>query len=165
MERQSCDNKHGLKDIFVNWLEKVPAKLLYNKDEPKEPLKPAMCADQETTCDPLKTCCKQSNGKYGCCPHSDGVCCELDYCCPANTECGKKVGECIPKSFDWKSIEFKAPKLEDVNKIEDGCGDIACSSQNSTCCKKADGTFSCCPYTDGTCCGSHGFWYNFFLNI
>lgn len=149
LQKQSCDsNSNGNK--IISWLEKIPSKLLYNrqKNNQKVANDPILCEDNVTTCDPLKTCCKMSDGSYGCCPYADGVCCtELSFCCPSNTVCGKMVGECLPKN-QMEMIEMRANKKQE-NKCTNGC--------EGTCCDRPDGDSVCCPYSNGTCCGTHGF--------
>ena len=34
---------------------------------------------------------------------------------------------------------------------------------DSTSCKNTNGDEVCCPYTNGTCCGPHGYWYDIIL--
>ena len=107
----------------------------------------------------------------GCCPYSDGVCCEYtSSCCPGGTVCGSVAGDCRPKQvnyhvqFNWHTIELKAgsisssKKVESLNENSIVCpgGETQCDSE-ATCCKRSDGTFACCLYNNGTCCGSEGF--------
>ena len=40
-------------------------------------------------CPSFNTCCIRSDGKYGCCPHKNAVCCaDGIHCCPENKICG-----------------------------------------------------------------------------
>ena len=54
------------------------------------------CPDQQTYCQGDTTCCKLSNGEYGCCPMPNAVCCDdHDSCCPENTQCDVPNQTCI----------------------------------------------------------------------
>lgn len=131
---------------IMSWLEKIPSKLIFNKNKPKTRNNPVLCADGVTTCDPLDTCCKMSDGSYGCCPYTDGVCCtDLSFCCPGDSVCGKKIGECLKKIYSMKEIEALAPEI----KKKSDCDGTVCQDQS--------GQSTCCPYRNGTCCGSHGY--------
>ena len=96
MDKQACETE--TKGNFMSWFEKAKSKkLMYNEKEPKVAADPVICPDN-STCDPLKTCCRLSFGSYGCCSYSDGVYCpEINYCCPGNSRCGFKYGECLLK--------------------------------------------------------------------
>jgi hypothetical protein len=151
MQKQSCDSALGLGSI--QWFEKVPEKFTYKKEEEKVALNPVLCADNVTTCDPLKTCCRMADGSYGCCPYTDGVCCsEFSSCCPQNTVCGEEAGECISIS---EILTIQKSLVKEKAKLETCSGDLC--SPDSLCCKSSAGVEVCCPYTNGTCCGSHGF--------
>ncbi len=158
----TCDSGRCKKgDIFVPYFKKTkslssPSKVLEQ---------PIVCKDN-STCNPLSTCCKMTNGEYGCCKYFEAECCE-NHCCPKGLSCGGKFGECLPKiktlKTNWHTIELKALKLDDdsssfgiTNTRDYVCpgGETQCN--NGTCCAKADTTYSCCPYLNGTCCGTHG---------
>jgi hypothetical protein len=53
---------------------------------------------------------------------------------------------------------MKISKKDQVNKISSNQG---CAVD----CAKPDGTLGCCPYENGTCCGSNGLCWLVFLNI
>lgn len=56
------------------------------------------------------------------------------------------------KSVKRASLEFKSVIETNIKAIED------CSKEER--CSKADGTYLCCPYKNGTCCGTLGYcWY------
>jgi hypothetical protein len=125
---------------------------------------PVICKDN-STCAPLSTCCKMNNQEYGCCKYSEAECCER-HCCPKGTSCGRRVGECKPKPntrmLNWHSVEIKAQKFDTDSSVGTPnarvyvCPGSETQCSNGTCCLKPDSTFSCCPYYNGTCCGSHG---------
>lgn len=100
-----------------------------------------------------------ADDSYGCCPYPDGVCCsELSFCCPSNTVCGKFIGECLPNN-SWETIELKAQTITEVLKEKEikvtTCPgtELEC---NGTCCTNTYNDYACCPYANGTCCGSGG---------
>ena len=178
MQKQCCDPS-GPSGESVAWKAKLPGDKLFIEDEEKLKLKgepkvaqnPVTCLDN-STCDPLKICCKMENGAYGCCPYSDGVCCEhTSSCCPGGTVCGDVAGDCRPKQrrpyhvqFNWHTIELKAGQISEKTKVEmissssNVCpgGETKCDAE-ATCCKRSDDSYACCPYNNGTCCGSEGF--------
>ncbi|XP_064477414.1 multiple epidermal growth factor-like domains protein 6 isoform X2 [Ornithodoros turicata] len=52
------------------------------------------CPDQ-TRCPGGRTCCKTEDGKYGCCPFSEAVCCDDGvHCCPTGHQCNLAEGTC-----------------------------------------------------------------------
>jgi hypothetical protein len=66
-ERQTCDGYN----LAINWSAKIPAKQIYNEEKNKDKVvESVLCEDKITRCDPLKTCCKFSDGNYGCCPYT-----------------------------------------------------------------------------------------------
>ena len=158
MQRQSCDGDN----FFVDWSTKISAKQIYKSDKDTGNLLPnVLCEDKLTTCNPLSTCCKLSDNSYACCPHVGGVCCK-DLCCPFNTECGEKLGECVPKTFEkWILIKLRAKKIED--QVDKSMTNLSTCPPDSTSCKNANGDEVCCPYTNGTCCGPHGYWCDIIL--
>lgn len=164
-ENTKCDLQKGgcvNSDNFgIEWFEKEKAtKMNPQAQEVTILLDPLTCPDNITTCDARATCCKErETNSYGCCPYAKGVCCENSaFCCPENTECTKNPGECLPKKkiiektpyINWHSIEEKAKNLDIAKR--NVASDSDCQSQ----CNKTDGTFGCCPYVNGTCCGTHG---------
>ncbi|XP_058862565.1 uncharacterized protein LOC117433375 [Acipenser ruthenus] len=53
------------------------------------------CDDQHN-CSDQQTCCKTAAGTWGCCPYSQGVCCDdLQHCCPNHYTCDKSGGKCV----------------------------------------------------------------------
>jgi len=157
LDKQTCESQTGA----INWLEKIKAeRLKFNDKHHKVTADPVVCPDN-STCDPLKSCCLMSSIEniYGCCPYSNGVCCpDQNFCCPEGSKCGNSFGECLPKvkvsnklkvyDVNMHTIEEKAQKLV---KKDDSC------ALTETKCQNSYGNFSCCPYTNGTCCGPEGY--------
>ncbi|XP_041121618.1 progranulin-like isoform X3 [Polyodon spathula] len=53
------------------------------------------CDDQHY-CSGQQTCCKTAAGTWGCCPYSQGVCCDdLQHCCPDRYTCDGSGGKCV----------------------------------------------------------------------
>jgi len=47
-----------------------------------------ICPDGLSRCDEKETCCKLSNGDWGCCPLPKAVCCSDGvHCCPHGYKC------------------------------------------------------------------------------
>ena len=58
-------------------------------------------------CPSLNTCCIRSDGKYGCCPHQNAVCCSDGmHCCPENRVCGPN-GTCQRNNLPFKRTSAK----------------------------------------------------------
>ena len=114
----------------------------------------AVICDSKTSCSPMSTCCLMINGEYGCCPYDNGNCCGT-HCCPQNSKCGMRLGECIENEYqsesnlvvlNWHTVEILAYPTNKFNKkLGDVCpgGDIPCS--NGTCCQiETDSSYACC---------------------
>jgi len=100
----------------------------------------------ESTCTSTETCCKNNeNTSFGCCPFANGVCCDQYHCCPPGFNCGQN--KCI-KSNRQESILFSQINYK---KPEEECPSNTCR-ESQTCCKKTSGTYSCCHYSNATCC-------------
>ncbi|KAF8792095.1 Progranulin like protein [Argiope bruennichi] len=57
------------------------------------------CADG-SLCSSDNTCCVVAGGKYGCCPHLNGVCCpDKIHCCPQGEKCDVTSHYCVKKEM------------------------------------------------------------------
>ena len=57
----------------------------------------AMCPGSRSECPDGDTCCRRSNGDYGCCPLPNARCCsDGQHCCPSGYNCGN--GKCESRS-------------------------------------------------------------------
>lgn len=55
-------------------------------------------------------------------------------------------------------IELKAEQMPQVEENSASACSLSTPCKNTTtCCDKPDGSYSCCPYPNGICCGSHGY--------
>nr|XP_046271757.1 granulin a [Scatophagus argus] len=58
-----------------------------------------LCPDGKSECPDGTTCCVNPEGKWGCCPLPEAVCCEDKlHCCPAGTKCDIEHSKCISSS-------------------------------------------------------------------
>ena len=54
------------------------------------------CPDSDIKCPAGHSCCLSLNGKYGCCPFPDAVCCSDNlHCCPGGFKCNVTDGTCF----------------------------------------------------------------------
>lgn len=171
VQKQCCESKveDSEEKLLMDWSEKVAAHLLIKENEDLSKLEPPLLCPDQTSCPPLSSCCEFSSGHYGCCPFKDGICCnDLQYCCPHGMKCGKVKGECLnddPRQyltqFNWHTVELEAKifgSYDSKEPLRDAyCpgGEVKCN--NGTCCERSDSLYACCPYSNGTCCGTHGF--------
>ncbi|KAK2833033.1 hypothetical protein Q5P01_016922 [Channa striata] len=62
----------------------------------KELVTTVLCGDGVSECPDGTTCCETPEGKWGCCPMPEAVCCEdKEHCCPEGTTCDLKHSKCI----------------------------------------------------------------------
>ncbi|XP_062847915.1 granulin b [Trichomycterus rosablanca] len=115
-----------------------------------------VCSDKKSTCPDDTTCCKLGNGSYGCCPLPNAVCCsDLVHCCPEGTTCDLVHSTCVVAS----ESSTKAIKIQSIQqlKMKDPvpCNETVSCESGSTCCKKQDGNWGCCPLLKAVCCEDH----------
>ncbi|CAJ0592964.1 unnamed protein product [Cylicocyclus nassatus] len=107
------------------------------------------------SCPDSATCCRLPDGKWGCCPMPEAVCCQDHvHCCPKGSECmdamcKQKEGDDVPPQK-----KTKAQKTNDE-------GEIVCPDRRSkcptgaTCCLLTEGRYGCCPVEHANCCADH----------
>ncbi|XP_076121840.1 granulin a isoform X2 [Alosa pseudoharengus] len=144
-------------DTVIPWYNKLPAQ---GPATPSEAITTVTC-DSDSSCPSGSSCCQLSNGKWGCCPLIEAVCCsDQAHCCPRGYTCNLEAGSCE------KSVLFQAQMLPLIRLVEqepetpdtlheDDLG-IHCDDQVScpiqeTCCM-AEGGWGCCPAQKATCC-------------
>ncbi|KHN88158.1 Granulin, partial [Toxocara canis] len=119
-----------------------------------------VCPDHRTKCDDDATCCALGQGRYGCCPMPDAVCCEDHlHCCPEGTECDVEHGMCHSQERGaimwWKKQhaakigQKAAVRTKPASNI---CTDGTKCTATNKCCEAEDGSYSCCPLKNGLCC-------------
>ena len=150
----TCDvtNGHCEKgNDIVSLLVKHPA-----MNQPKLDLESVNCGDG-SSCPSGTTCCKMADGRYGCCPQPNAVCCDDHiHCCPNGYTCDVADGRCT-KGNDVMSLLVKQPAMNqpklDLESVN--CGDGSSCPSGTTCCKMADGRYGCCPQPNAVCCDDH----------
>ncbi|XP_060085817.1 fibrillin-1-like [Ylistrum balloti] len=148
---------------------RVPMKVEASVNE--RPFRSVMCPDGMSECQNDNTCCKLSNGHYGCCPFPDAVCCsDMKHCCRQGFTCNLSKGRCeqgnsympliskLPasKPINQQNKKTGSPRLSEAQMIADPLeicpgGEHACQGGYS-CCINTNGTHSCCGYSPALCC-------------
>ncbi|MGH0142184.1 UNVERIFIED_CONTAM: hypothetical protein FKN15_052238 [Acipenser sinensis] len=121
-----------------------------------------------TMCSDHSTCCKTLNG-YECCPVPEAFCCsDGNHCCPYGFHCDVtstlclKSGLRIPWATKEPALKHTAALIdtasptrtipsENLESVTIKSSVILCDRTHycpdkTTCCKKSDGTWACCPY-------------------
>ncbi|XP_078251393.1 progranulin-like isoform X1 [Rhinoraja longicauda] len=130
----------------------------------------AITCPDGNVCDDGDTCCKHSDGTYGCCPLPNAVCCsDMIHCCPENTTCDTKHSACISVTTVpwvekvpaistgttlWEEVET-TPFVQagTTNAVtENVCLDNTDCPPEYTCMPTSKGVYGCCPLTDATIC-------------
>ncbi|KAI4887453.1 hypothetical protein NFI96_017433 [Prochilodus magdalenae] len=115
------------------------------------------CPDKVSTCPDNTTCCSLGNGSYGCCPMPRAVCCsDHVHCCPEDTTCDLVHSVCVSANR-LKPMAAKIPHLIRSRLTVESvpCNDSVACETGSTCCKKKDGDWACCPLPKAVCCADH----------
>jgi len=103
------------------------------------------------TCTTEETCCQTTEGIWGCCPYTSGVCCsDKVHCCRSKSTCDLEHSRCID------TLSFSALEALSFAKLPQACPTNTCPS-TETCCDLSNGAFGCCPYPNADCCtdGAH----------
>ena len=113
----------------------------------KEEVGNHVCPDKSDVCPDSDTCCPIADGKYGCCPHLQAVCCaDKEHCCPQGYSCSG--GKCTQG-------DLLHPLVAIAGKLEPH---VTCPDQHSecptgdTCCPVGDSKYGCCPKANAVCC-------------
>uniref|UniRef100_A0A8C7Y0Z3 Granulins domain-containing protein n=1 Tax=Oryzias sinensis TaxID=183150 RepID=A0A8C7Y0Z3_9TELE len=132
-------------------------------------------------CPDRTTCCRHPKGAWFCCPYYPGRCC-LDgfHCCPYGYDCDLTYTHCIRDGFKYPfyykqaltsvpaalishpeensiQLEKSLTALTEASDAPSEHGVIRCDDKffcpaGSSCCKGAEGQWTCCPYPLGKCC-------------
>ncbi|KAL5246583.1 hypothetical protein ACHWQZ_G018711 [Mnemiopsis leidyi] len=106
--------------------------------------------DAKMLCADTQTCCRLTDGSFGCCPFKNATCCsDHIHCCRENFVCDDESHMCINPS-DLKSespLQLVAKIVADVQ-----CNDGSKCPTGMTCCPIGNDKFGCCPFEDATCC-------------
>ncbi|GAB6030458.1 hypothetical protein CHUAL_007325 [Chamberlinius hualienensis] len=123
-----------------------------------------VCPSKKMACPGKSTCCPGPYIGYDCCPLVQGVCCgDFKHCCPFDTTCDIKLGQCVDaynNTFPWmKKMKANATDYTHVKKVKlfktyaRICPDSETTCErHQTCCSTSNGTYECCTYSDGVCC-------------
>lgn len=115
-------------------------------------LSSVVCPDGQTQCPDDTTCCELPNGKYGCCPMPNAICCSDHlHCCPHNTVCDLIQSKCYSKNF----ITDLLTKLPGQPVREVKCDMEVSCPDGYTCCRLKTGSWGCCPFSKAVCCEDH----------
>ncbi|KAM9488533.1 granulin b [Clarias gariepinus] len=129
-------------------MNEIPGEFTHSND--------VICPDKVSTCPDKTTCCQLPSGSYGCCPMPSAVCCEDHmHCCPAGTVCDLEHAACVMTNELARMTE--APPIVQLKPAVDSvpCNDSVVCATGSTCCKKQDGKWACCPLPEAVCCEDH----------
>ncbi|XP_075873126.1 granulin a [Nelusetta ayraudi] len=163
----SCDNSSA---ASVPLFRKVPT-------FSATPLLPAPGAghvkcDASRSCPDTKTCCKNRQGGWSCCPLPQAVCCaDHEHCCPTGTTCDLTTLTCNRGSEStpmWRkepavmvmAMRSREP-MEEAEEAEaelvNPCDDHTSCKDSETCClNKRSEKWGCCPLPKAVCCeGGH----------
>ncbi|KAF5895109.1 granulins-like isoform X1, partial [Clarias magur] len=150
---QTCEDPSG----SVPWLRKEPSRPIGDKVLKDSPF--VVPCNDTVACDDGKTCCKNKQGGWNCCPLPQAVCCEdFVHCCPHGKKCNLVSQSCDApsESVPWLKSEpsrLISDKNVPKNKGSDvPCDDTMACPDGSTCCKTEQGEWACCPLPQAVCC-------------
>lgn len=114
--------------------------------------------DNKSSCASGMTCCKLSQGDWGCCPLVKAICCaDHEHCCPQGYTCNMQTGTCEKKSHDV--LVHTLPQSRVVMRDAEDGADVLCDStgvfhcsKQDTCCKISVTEWACCPSPRAVCC-------------
>ncbi|CAF4602157.1 unnamed protein product [Rotaria socialis] len=146
IKENKCD-----KGISIPWFRKKSAFPLKNILSSKIiirnlslSLSTIQCSDEKSICPEETTCCELNDHSYGCC-----------------YSCDESGSRCIRHLNFIEKQNIKSQRLISLSIVQEQiCPDEkTICSLNSTCCPNKNEqiiSYSCCPYSNGTCCGSNG---------
>ncbi|KAL7850126.1 hypothetical protein SRHO_G00194750 [Serrasalmus rhombeus] len=153
----TCEDPSGSEP----WLEKNPSRPVRGRKVPKTKGADVPCNDT-AACPDGETCCKNAQGDWSCCPLPEAVCCDdFVHCCPHGKKCNVAAGTCEDPSGSepWleknPSLPIRGRKVPKTKGADVPCNDTAACPDGETCCKNAQGDWSCCPLPEGVCCKDH----------
>ncbi|XP_058626826.1 granulin a isoform X1 [Onychostoma macrolepis] len=159
----SCDETSGSKP----WFKKLPALPRAGQRSPGN-----VNCDSSHVCPDSNTCCKNTDGDWGCCPLPEAVCCKDKFhCCPHGTTCDFVTLTCTSNTTSVPMSDINPPSAKEEQRqhgeVKDRVGKynsrVPCDSQTScpdytTCCLIAKtNKWGCCPLPNAVCCtdGEH----------
>ncbi|XP_015244830.1 PREDICTED: granulins [Cyprinodon variegatus] len=105
-------------------------------------------------CEDKNTCCKNTQGGYGCCPLPNAECCSDHlHCCYEGTLCDLVHQKCVNKT-----VSLPLMRRLQTNRLVGKLQAVMCPDQESecpddtTCCQLYDSSWGCCPLPQAVCC-------------
>ncbi|KAL2101370.1 hypothetical protein ACEWY4_003131 [Coilia grayii] len=146
-------------DVTIPWYNKMSAQ---STPSPNQPVAAATC-NASSKCSSDSSCCQLSDGKWGCCPLTEAVCCaDQAHCCPKGYTCNLEAGSCQRSVYFQAQMlplirmteqepEKSTPRLapEDVAGVQ--CDELTSCQDDETCCRAEEG-WGCCPAPHAICC-------------
>lgn len=118
-------------------------------------LSSALVCPNGLTCQNKNTCCKNTEGGYGCCPLPRAECCSDHlHCCYEGTLCDLVHEKCVNKtvSLPWMTRLPTQPQLEETVKAVVCPDQVSECPDDTTCCQLPDSSWGCCPLAKAVCC-------------
>ncbi|KAJ7987703.1 hypothetical protein DPEC_G00329240 [Dallia pectoralis] len=131
-----------------------------SKKLPARKIQTVDCPDKVSSCPEDTTCCLLDGGSYGCCPMPRAVCCsDHIHCCPEGMTCDLEESTCLSENGQT-SMAVKFPATFTPRSPQSSVNVVACNSSvvcadGSTCCKRLEGQWACCPVPEAVCCDDH----------
>ena len=131
-----------------------------------------VCPDGQSTCATGETCCTDEAGGYGCCPHTDAMCCsDHKNCCPSGYTCDLTKEMCLGIGSEVILPVSKKRPAKPVSNGKDSVDAVSIASPQryfpcpgqtvlfclvgQTCCRNETGQWACCPYVNAVCCNDN----------
>ncbi|KAF3704026.1 Granulins Proepithelin [Channa argus] len=111
-------------------------------------------------CEDKNTCCKNTEGGYGCCPLPHAECCSDHlHCCYEGTLCDLVHRKCVNKTVSLPLMRrLPTKQVLPVSQLIAKIKAVMCPDQMSecpdgtTCCQLPDSSWGCCPLANAVCC-------------
>uniref|UniRef100_A0A3Q2P8Z2 Granulin b n=1 Tax=Fundulus heteroclitus TaxID=8078 RepID=A0A3Q2P8Z2_FUNHE len=111
-------------------------------------------------CEDRNTCCKDTQGGYGCCPLPHAECCSDHlHCCYEGTVCDLVHQKCVNKTVSLPLMKRLPTKQRSSgSQLMGGLKAVMCPDHESecpddtTCCQLYDSSWGCCPLPKAVCC-------------
>ncbi|XP_063045284.1 granulin a [Engraulis encrasicolus] len=97
-------------EVTIPWYNKMAAQSTL--PSPSQPIAAETC-NATSQCSADSSCCQLSDGKMGCCPLTEAVCCaDQAHCCPRGYSCNLEADSC------QRSVSFQAQMLPLIRVVE-----------------------------------------------
>ncbi|KAK1172894.1 progranulin-like [Acipenser oxyrinchus oxyrinchus] len=178
-QTKMCD-KTGFKES-IPMVKKIPAEDQSKPVEVNQFISVSSAGSSLVFCDNYffcndgTSCCRHHTGLWYCCPFPLAFCCsDGNHCCPYGFHCDVTSTQClksglrIPWATKETALKHTATLIDSASPTRtvpsENLGSVTIKSSvircdrtrycpdKTTCCKKSDGTWACCPYPLATCC-------------